>query len=121
MADHNVKLNYMATGNPPPNETQFMPDLNSILVHPGQTISFQLGSGPANGKIRITFADPHFFSTVDPAFHSTGRFNDGDGDVRVVTALPHRTAYHCELLVDGLVQAESAVGAGGEILPDGHK
>jgi hypothetical protein len=118
MADHNVKLNYVATGNPPPNDANFIPDHNPILVRPGQTINFQLGIGPPNGKIRLTFAHPQCFSTTNAAFHSTGLFHDGDGDVRV-TNLPHPTTYHCELLVDGVVQAQSAEKAGGDVLPDG--
>jgi hypothetical protein len=118
MADHNVKLNYTATGNPPPNDVHFLPDLNPIRVRPGQTINFLLGVGPPNGKFRVTFSNPHFFATADPNFHSTGRVNDGDGEVRVVTALQQKITYHCELLVDGVVAASSAENAGGDVIPD---
>ena len=114
MADHNVTLNYIATGS----GVQFVPDRNPITVRPGQTIGFQLGIGPADGKIRITFADPHFFSAANPHFQSTGRFNDGDGEVRVV-AVPNHTTYRCELLINGVVRAQSAENAGGDIIPDG--
>jgi hypothetical protein len=120
MADHNVKMNYAGTGNPPPNDVQFTPDTNPIPVRPGQTIAFQMGVGPPNGKIRLTFADPQFFSTADPDFPQTGQFNDGDGDVHVIAAIPpgNRTTYHCELLVDGVVKAQSQENAGGEVVPD---
>lgn len=118
MANHNVKLNYIAAANPQ-DAPQFAPDQNPIRVHTGQTIAFHLGIGPANAKLRLTFADPALFSTRDPSFQKTGRFNDGDGDVTVLTAPANRTTYHCELLVDGVVRAKSAENAGGEVVPDG--
>ena len=101
MADHTVQLNYA--------NNSFTPTPNPIKVRPGQTISFQLGAGPANGKLRITFRDPQFFSAA--------QFQHGDGDIRV-TAKPAPTTYHCELLVDGLVVAQSREHAGGDIVPD---
>jgi hypothetical protein len=113
MAQHNVKLNYTPTG--------FTPDPNPIKVRKDQTISFQLGQGPKNGKVRITFAQPQFFSTARPHFQQTGRVDDGDGDVRVVADLPKgsRITYHCELLVDDVVLAQSQENAGGDVQPDG--
>jgi hypothetical protein len=116
MADHNVKLNYVPNGHPPPNDADFAPDLNPIPVRRGQTISFELGQGPAGGKIRITFPDKHFFATPNPHFATTGQFHQGDGDVHVALALPGSTHYHCELFVNGVLLASSHEG--GEIVPD---
>jgi hypothetical protein len=122
MADHNVKLNYTKTGQPPPNDATFAADPanNPIRVRPGQTIAFKLGEGPQNGKVRVTFAQKQFFSTAKPHFQQTGRVDDGDGDVRVIVALPpgSRTTYHCELIVDGVIKAQSHENAGGEVVPD---
>lgn len=118
MANHNVKLNYTPAANAQ-DPARFAPDQNPIRVHAGQTIAFHLGIGPPNAKLRLTFADPALFSTADPSFHSTGRFNDGDGDVTVLALPANRTTYHCELLVDGVVQAKSTENAGGEVVPDG--
>ena len=118
MANHNVKLNYTPAVNPV-DAPRFAPDQNPIRVHAGQTIAFDLGMGPPNAKLRLTFADPALFSTADPSFHSTGRFNDGDGDVTVLASPANRTTYHCELLVDGVVRAKSTENAGGEVVPDG--
>ncbi len=120
MADHNVKLNYAPTGHPPPNDVDFKPDVNPIRVRPGQTIAFSLGDGPTNGKIRLTFHNRHFFSTSNPKFAATGQFNDGDGDVHVTAPLAPgtRTTYHCELLVNGVVKAQSHENAGGDVEPD---
>ena len=116
MPDHNVTLNY-TPGNPQ-NSAVFAPVPNPIRVHAGQTIAFQLGIGPPNAKIRLTFADPALFSTSDPSFHSSGRFNDGDGDVTVLASPADRTTYRCELLVGGVVHAASSENAGGDVLPD---
>jgi hypothetical protein len=118
MADHNVKLNYTAAAHAQ-DPARFAADQNPIRVHPGQTIAFHLGIGPPNAKLRLTFADPALFSTADPSFHSTGRFNDGDGDVTVLASPANGTTYHCELLVDGVVQAKSTEYVGGEVVPDG--
>jgi len=101
MADHTVQLNYTSDG--------FTPTPNPIKVTPGQTITFRLRTGPASGKIRITFLDPQFFSAA--------QFHDGDGDIHVI-AKPTPTTYHCELLVDGQVVAQSSPHAGGDIVPD---
>jgi hypothetical protein len=118
MAHHDVTLNYTASSNPQ-DGAEFAPDRNPIRVHAGETIAFRLGIGPPNAKLRLTFADPVLFSTADPTFHSTGRFNDGDGNVTVVAPPVSRTTYHCELLVDGVVKAHSHENAGGEVVPDG--
>jgi hypothetical protein len=118
MADHNVTLNYTASSNPQ-SGAEFAPDQNPIRVHAGETIGFRLGTGPPDAKLRLTFADPALFSTADPAFYSTGRFNDGDGNVTVVAPPVSRTTYRCELLVDGVVTASSREDAGGEVVPDG--
>jgi hypothetical protein len=118
MAHHNVILNY-TVGSNPQHGAEFAPDENPIRVHAGETIAFRLGTGPPNAKLRLTFADPLLFSTADPAFHSTGRFHDGDGNVTVIAPPVYRTTYQCELLVDGVVQARSSENAGGEVVPDG--
>jgi len=121
MANHNVKLNYTPTGQPPPNDITFAPDAahNPIRVRQGETINFQLGVGPPNGKVRVTFSQTQFFSTGKPNFPQTGRVDEGDGDVRVIAALPKgsHVKYHCELLVDGVVKAQSQENAGGEVVP----
>jgi len=117
MADHNVILNYAAS-NTPQQPPLFAPEPNPIRVRTGHTIAFRLGNGPPDAKIRLTFTEPALFATKDPKFHSTGQFNDGDGDVTVVTPPEFKTSYHCELLVDGVVRATSK-NAGGDVLPDG--
>jgi len=101
MPDHTVLLNY--------NGATFTPAPNPIRVKAGQTIHFRLGEGPAGGQIRITFNNPAFFSA--PAFHT------GDPDIRVAAA-PAATTYHCELLLNGQLVAQSSEGAGGDIVPD---
>lgn len=102
MANHTVQLNYASLG--------FTPNPNPIQVQVGDTISFRLGNGPANGKIRITFKHPEFFSAA--------QFLDGDSDIHVTKNLTP-TTYHCELLLDGQVVAQSKKGAGGDIVPGG--
>jgi len=97
---HVVTLNY---GSP------FSADPPKIQVKPGDTISFRLGQGLANGKIRVTF------KASDQGRFSTPVFNGGDPDVRVTGAVV-KTTYHCELLVDGAVVRESQE-VGGEIEP----
>ncbi len=97
---HVVTLHY---GSP------FSADPPKIQVKPGDTISFRLGQGPANGKIRVNF------KTSDHARFSARVFNGGDPNVRV-TASVVPTTYHCELLVNGAVVAESQE-IGGEIEP----
>ena len=111
MADHNVTLIYAPDGS-------FTAKPRTISVKPGQTIAFKLGAGSSGGKIRITFHDRHFFATGNPDFGQTGVFHDGDGEVRVVSALSSPTTYHCELLdAQGHVLARSSEGAGGDIEP----
>jgi hypothetical protein len=118
MASHNVKLNYTAAVNPQ-HPARFAPDQNPIRVHARETIAFHMGTGPPNAKFRLTFSDPALFATTDPSFRSTGRFNDGDGDVTVIAPPAKSTTYRCELLVDNVVLAKSAETAGGEVVPDG--
>jgi len=97
---HVVTLNY---GSP------FSANPQRIQVKPGDTISFRLGTGPANGRVKVTF------KASDQARFSTRVFNGGDPDVRVnANVVP--TTYHCELLVNGTVVAESQE-VGGEIEP----
>ena len=82
-----------------------------IQVKPEHTISFKLGAGPANGKIRVTF------QPSDQGRFSTQVFNDGDPDV-IVTAAVVATTYQCALLVDNVVVAQSSdTTGGGEIEP----
>jgi hypothetical protein len=77
----------------------------------GQTISFQLGERPAGGdaSVRITFKEPEFFSA--------GQFRSGDADIILVSDLPHRSAYGCELLVDGVVLQSSGGSDGAHFDP----
>jgi hypothetical protein len=102
MADHIVQVNYTDSGT-------FTPTPNPVRVQAGQTITFKLVDGPPNGKLRITFHDPRFFSAA--------QFHDGGGNIHV-TAEPTPTTYHCELLVDGKVVAQSHEHTGGDIVPD---
>ena len=101
MSDHTVTLNYANNG--------FTASPSKIAVKPGHTIHFKLGTGPANGKVRVTFKDPQFFSAA--------RFNSGDPDIRV-TGNPTPTTYHCELLVNGETVAQSSENAGGDVVPE---
>jgi hypothetical protein len=100
---HIVTLNY----GPGPT---FSADPLLITVKQGHTISFKLGNGPANGKIRVTF------KASDQGRFSTQVFNDGDPDVRITGNVSQtvRTTYHCALLVNGDVVAQSAE-TGGEL------
>src|SRR5437016_5798525 len=102
--DHVVTLNYAG---PPPT---FTADPRSFKVNKnGETISFQLGVGPPNGKVRVTF------SAGDRGRFSAPVFNDGDAPVTVQgKGEAHTTKYLCELLVNGSVIPTSA-DAGGEI------
>jgi hypothetical protein len=77
----------------------------------GQSISFQLGERPAGGvaTIRITFQEPEFFSAK--------QFQSGDADILVIDDLPHRSAYGCELLLDGVVWTGSGASDGAHVDP----
>jgi hypothetical protein len=111
MADHNVTLNYGPDG--------FHPDLDPIPVKQGQTIAFKLGQAPSGARIRLIFRDRHFFATSHPEFAQSGVFHQGDGDVRIVAALPGPTTYHCELRdANGGLIAQSLENAGGGMIPD---
>jgi hypothetical protein len=101
MPDHTVRLNYA--------NNNFTPSPNPIVVRPGHTIHFELGTGPADGTVRVTFHNPEFFSSP--------RFLSGDNAIRV-TGNPHPTTYHCELLVNGQVVAQSNENAGGDVVPE---
>ena len=101
MIGHKVTLNYTADG--------FIPDPATIRVRKGHTISFHLGTGPAKGKVRITFEDPQFFSKE--------QFHTGDREIHVTQDLAGPTSYRCELLVNGVVQPNPSK-AGGAIEPD---
>src|SRR2546425_198288 len=107
MAHHEITLNYVPGPNPG-DEAQFRPDQNPIAPRQGDTISFTLGAGPANGRIRVTFAAPNRFSAP--------RFNHGDAPVTVAHSIASPTTYHCELLVNGNVVASSHENAGGDIV-----
>jgi hypothetical protein len=115
MPDHNVKLNYVPTGKPAPNDFEFVPEKNPIKVKTGQTIAF---TGPADGKIRLTFDDPHLFANGGKDFPGKGVFHDGDGVIEVVAVPQNKTSYLCELLdAQGNVKAKSHT-TGGDIVPD---
>ncbi|SRR5258706_3748388 len=100
---HIVTLNY-GPG------TTFTADPRLITVKQGHTISFKLGNGQPNGKVRVTF------KPSDQGRFSTQVFHDGDPDVRVTANVTQtvRTTYLCELLVNDKVVAHSA-DAGGEV------
>ncbi|HEY1338381.1 MAG TPA: hypothetical protein VGF59_12765 [Bryobacteraceae bacterium] len=118
MADHDVKLNYVPTGKPAPDDFEFKPDKNPIKVKAGQTIGFALGNVPDKSSFRLTFPDRKLFRTTRQNFQTDGIFQAADGDVHVVTAPADKTTYHCELFVDGVKKAESKENGGGDILPD---
>ena len=111
MADHNVTLKYAANGfeaNPP-----------MIKVRPGQTIAFALAPGSLKGKIKVVFEKRQFFATKRENFKDDGTFLDGDGDIKVTTALTGPTSYECELLdAQNNVIAKSPKKGGGDVLPD---
>jgi hypothetical protein len=99
-APQTVTLNYGPDG--------FIPSPHTLKVLKNDTFTFQLGQGPKNGTLRITFKDPQFFSK--PGFES------GDDMIQVIDAV-RATTYTCELLVDGEVRPNPDVNGGG-IEPD---
>ena len=103
---HVVTLNY---GSP------FSADPPKIQVKPGDTISFRLGQGLANGKIRVTF------KASDQGRFSTRVFNGGDPDVRVTGNVTQTvtTTYHCELrgVNDEVVAESQEIGGEVELVP----
>lgn len=107
MADFDVTLHYLP--NPDPNgKPLFHPDPNPIKVKRNQTISFKKSSTSVPGTIKVTFHNPGLFSPLS---------TDGS-TVVTVTGDPVVTTYHCALLDDqGHPIAESASGAGGDIIP----
>lgn len=102
MANHDVVLNYDVERN------NVVPHPNPVKINKNDTISFRLGQGPQNGKIRVKFAAPAIFSA--------GHFDHNDPAVHV-TGDPVPSTYHCELFLNGARVAESAEGAGGQIEP----
>lgn len=105
MADIDVTLNY--------DEKGFKPDPAQFPVRKDQTIAFHLGkNGPPNGKVRITFSNPEFFS--QPHFCS------GDKDVRVVADLTGPLTYDCELLIGEDTKPVKSERSGGHIIPDNN-
>lgn len=115
MADHTVRLTYdkdPVTSRPKVTVTPFL-----IRVRPGDTIRFQR-AGQLQGSMRVTFKDKGFFATSNPQFAATGKFLEGDGDVRV-NAKPTPTTYRCELLdANGNSIAQSEENQGGAIEPE---
>lgn len=103
MPDLYVTLNYTPQG--------LKVDPPVAQVSKGQSVSFQLGAKPASGNaaIRITFQEPEFFSA--------GQYQSGDADIVLVSDLPHRSAYGCELLVDGVVVQSSGQSDGAHFDP----
>src|SRR5947208_2579480 len=102
---HPVILNYAANAVANAGDVgDVHPDPDPVKVRDGHTISFKMGTGPPEGKVRVSFTDPQFFSVA--------HFNEGDANVRV-TALPTPTTYLCELLVNGEVVASSKGRTGG--------
>ena len=100
---HKVTLNYDGK-----NLTPYPP---TIQVVKGETICFELGDGPPNAKVHITFDDPQFFSAAE--------YQQGEEEVRVEADLTKPTTYRCALLVDGVVAHEVEGAAGGGIEPGG--
>ena len=107
MAHQEITLNYIP-GLKPTDEGDVKPERNPIVAGKGDTIVFKKGTGPADGKVRVTFKEPSRFST--------GTFNDGDQPVTVQN-MTSPTTYHCELLVNGKPVASSKENAGGDIVP----
>lgn len=104
---HVVTLNYTPDPSDPKKGT-FVADPRRLVAKKGHSISFKLGKGPANGKVRV------MFKPSDQARFSAPVFNDGDPQVSVIGDAALTTTYHCELLVDGKVVAESQE-FGGEV------
>lgn len=109
MPNHDVTLMY--------GSNTFQATPQSIRVHPGDTITFHLAPNSRFGTIRVRFRDRQFFNTPQAHFAADGIFHQGDGNVRVASALTAPTSYHCELLdANGTVIAQSAE-SGGDVLP----
>lgn len=105
MAHHSIVLNYTPQG--------FLADPDNIAVEPEDTVSFQLGVGPSDGKIRVRFRDPNFFSRSE--------FLNGELPVRLQGAGPRHLHYDCHLFVNGVeVQQPAAPPGGGLELGGGH-
>jgi hypothetical protein len=104
LPDIYVTLNYTPQG--------LKVDPPVATVAKGQSVSFQLGERPLGGNavIRITFREPEFFSA--------GQFQTGDADIVLVGDLPSRSAYGCELLVDGVVWQSSGASDGAHFDPE---
>jgi hypothetical protein len=91
-----------------------------VPVDAGDTIEFVQAPGMP-GKLRLTFLEREFFNTTNNSkFAERGEFHLVDGQVRVVTTLPHRTTYKCQLLDendDKRIIAESDFKGGGAVDP----
>jgi hypothetical protein len=106
--EHQVELNYSV--DPATNKRTFSANPKTIKVNCHDTIAFRKGgTTPPDGELHVTFRDPEIFSSK--------QFHDGDQPVKVV-AKPIPTSYHCALMVNGELFAESSgEDGGGDILP----
>jgi hypothetical protein len=102
MAVKTVSVNYTPTG--------VKADPDPVEVKRGDSIMFHKGpDSPPNGKVRVTFAEPKFFSR--------GVFNDGEDSVQVTSDLPHEVEYQCDLMVEGQLIPQVKGSRGGGIKP----
>jgi hypothetical protein len=95
MAHHKLTLNWIAG--------EFRPDKDVLFVTAGDSISFHLGTAPANSHFKITMDDPQFFSAAE--------VTDSHTSITVVKAAS--SGFRCQLFgPDGqLLSAEGQAGA----------
>ena len=89
----------------------------TISVRQGHKIRFKRGTVPPSFRITVFFDEPQFFSHP--------HFDEGQGDIDVVTNLQARTTYRCGLRdAQGNLVPNSLTGPakpGGDIDPDGGR
>jgi len=104
---HNVTLNYTEEAG-----IQRLVQPPTLFVRTGHKIHFERGTIPPGRTLAVIFDEPQFFSAAT--------FNEGDGDIEVISDLPHRTTYQCGLRGDDgqiIQKSLSGPGAGGDIDP----
>jgi hypothetical protein len=95
MAHHTLTLNW--------DTESFRPSTDVLRVKTGDTISFRLGTAPAQSKFKITMSNPQFFSAAE--------VTDSHTSITVVKAAS--TSYRCQLFDAGgkLLSREDQAGA----------